>query len=342
MRRQWLVVLREVMEPLARRSALANSGASRLAVVASVELGRRWPARLRRSRWRQWSICELSSCSPRTVLPRSGQPVLSRRDSKKLLDLVRPFANYHRSDRNVNTPVIHLSDEIPRMENETIAARLLRLRKEAGLTQVQLAQKSKVTQGTIGNIESGSRGYGESIVDIASALKVTPEYLRGETSELPVPIISAPETQEGEDGLTIQQFRTGGAMGNGLLLQDQPGVIRSWSVSNQWVQENVHRITSVKNLAIVTGFGDSMRPLYNPGDPLLIDRGIARADTDGIYFFRVNDEGFVKRLQRIPTEGGTVIRAKSENPRYDPFDITKTMDFEVYGRVVKAWRGEEF
>ncbi|AVQ84593.1 transcriptional regulator [Variovorax sp. PMC12] len=145
-----------------------------------------------------------------------------------------------------------------------------------------------------------------------------------------------------EQDTTIEQFDTGGAMGSGLVLHDQPGVIRKWVVSPEWVQQNVHRITSPKNLAIVTGFGDSMRPLYNPGDPLLIDRGIDRADIDGIYFFRVGDEGFVKRLQRIPTLQGVIIRAKSENLRYDPFDIVDGMDFQVFGRVVKAWRGEDF
>lgn len=147
---------------------------------------------------------------------------------------------------------------------------------------------------------------------------------------------------EGAVDMTIPQFDTGGAMGFGFTLQDQPGVIRRWVVSPDWVQQNVHRITSPKNLAIVTGFGDSMRPLYNPGDPLLVDRGITRADIDGIYFFRVAGEGFVKRLQRIPTVDGMVLRAKSENAQYDPFDIVKGMDFEVFGRVVKAWRGEDF
>lgn len=142
--------------------------------------------------------------------------------------------------------------------------------------------------------------------------------------------------------IEIHHYDTGGKMGTGLVLQDQPGVIKRWVVSRDWVQQNVHRITSPKNLSIVTGFGDSMRPLYNPGDPLLIDCGVIRADVDGIYFFRVGDEGFVKRLQRIPTIDGVLIRAKSDNPSYDPFDIVKGMDFEVFGRVVKAWRGEDF
>lgn len=148
--------------------------------------------------------------------------------------------------------------------------------------------------------------------------------------------------EERDDIVRINQFDTGGSMGHGLVLQDQPGVIRSWTVSPDWIQKNVHRITSPKNLAIVTGFGDSMKGVFNPGDPLLVDTGVTRADIDGIYFFRVGDEGFVKRLQRIPTVDGMILRAKSANQDYDPFDIVKGMDFEIFGRIVKAWESEDF
>jgi phage repressor protein C with HTH and peptisase S24 domain len=144
--------------------------------------------------------------------------------------------------------------------------------------------------------------------------------------------------------VVIPQYRTGGRMGpGGLILRDQPGVIHSWHVTADWVQKNVRNATSPANLSIVTGFGDSMRPLYNPGDPLLVDRGVTVVEFDAIYFFRVGQEGFVKRLQRIPKTGGaTVLRAKSDNPVYDPFEIDSTMDFQVFGRVLKVWRGEEF
>jgi len=153
--------------------------------------------------------------------------------------------------------------------------------------------------------------------------------------------IKSHEDDEAE-GVKILQFDTGGAMGHGVVLRDQPGVIKSWTVSDSWLQQNVHRITGAKNLSIVTGFGPSMQPLFNPGDPLLVDRGVMRVDVDGVYFFRVGQEGFVKQLQRIPTANGLVIRAKSYNTLYDPFDITEGMDFEVFGRVVKVWKGEEF
>lgn len=138
----------------------------------------------------------------------------------------------------------------------------------------------------------------------------------------------------------IPEYETGGRMGaSGLVLRDQPGEIRGWEVTKEWLRKNVPNCTSHKNLAIVTGFGDSMRPLYNPGDPLLIDTGVVTVEYDAIYFFRVGDEGFIKRLQRIPGNGLVAI---SENPSYRDWTITSDMDFQVFGRVVKIWRGDDF
>jgi len=85
-----------------------------------------------------------------------------------------------------------------------------------------------------------------------------------------------------------------------------------------------------------------MQPLFNPGDPLLVDRGITRVDVDAVYFFRIGEEGFIKQVQRLYHGEDLVLRAKSYNSMYDPFDIPQTGAFEVFGRVVKVWRGEEF
>lgn len=156
--------------------------------------------------------------------------------------------------------------------------------------------------------------------------------------------IAAPNSV-GENALSygdmkIAQYDTGGRMGtSGLVLRDQPGEIRSWSVSSEWVRKNVPNCTSPRNLAILTGFGDSMRPLYNPGDPLLVDTGVKSVEFDAIYFFRVGDEGFIKRLQRIPGNG---LLAISDNEKYRDWPVTKDMDFEVFGRVIKVWKGDDF
>lgn len=144
------------------------------------------------------------------------------------------------------------------------------------------------------------------------------------------------------DYIAIPQYAAGGAMGHGLTLPEQPGVIERWTVDREWLEKNARGYTSAKNLCIVTGFGPSMRPMFNPGDPLLVDRGITSVPADGIYFFRIGNEGFIKQLQKIPTTKGVVYRAKSANPDYDPFEISSDMDFEVLGKVLRVWCGTDF
>ena len=141
------------------------------------------------------------------------------------------------------------------------------------------------------------------------------------------------------DELIIPQYNTGGMGGNGLILRDQPGIIQNWSVSREWLSANVPYCSNPSNLCIVTGFGDSMPDMYSPGDPVLVDLGVKLCDHDGVFFFRVGDEGFIKRLQRIPGEG---IRVISQNKEYETWTIKPSMDFEVFGKVLKAWKGRTY
>lgn len=145
---------------------------------------------------------------------------------------------------------------------------------------------------------------------------------------------------ENRDRIEIKQYQgAGGAMGNGVILRDQPGEIKSWRVTPEWISKNVKSHSGVNNLCIVTGFGDSMQPMYNPGDPLLVDVGVRSVEFDAVYFFRVGNEGFIKRLQRIPGEG---LRVISKNKDYETWTIRPDMDFEVFGRVLKVWCSTDF
>lgn len=149
-----------------------------------------------------------------------------------------------------------------------------------------------------------------------------------------------PKSKPQQAEIEIPQYKElGGSMGGGLLLRDQPGEIHGWKVTPDWIEKNVKNHTGSGNLRIVTGFGDSMRPLYNPGDPLLVDSGVREVSFDSIYFFRIGDEGFIKRLQRVPGQG---IVAISENKSYRDWVVTPEMDFEVFARVIKVWCGSEF
>lgn len=177
----------------------------------------------------------------------------------------------------------------------------------------------------------------------AAAPPVASEDQRAELGEVVVVpeggTASLPSNREKPDTVRIRHFDTGGAMGGGLVLKEQPGVIRSWEVSQEWAHKNLPYFTAMDNLSIVTGFGDSMLGMFNPGDPILVDRGITKCDVDGVYFFRVDGEGFIKRLQRIPGEGIVVI---SENSRYRDWTIKPGMEFQVLGKVLTVWRSEQF
>lgn len=136
-----------------------------------------------------------------------------------------------------------------------------------------------------------------------------------------------------------QYLDVGGSMGRGVQLEDQPGQITSWEVTQEWLTKNIPSNTGANNLCIITGFGNSMKGMFNPGDPLVVDIGVRECKHDGVYFFRVENEGFVKMLQRIPGQG---IRVISKNADYEAWTITEDMDFEVLGKVLKIWESSEF
>lgn len=217
--------------------------------------------------------------------------------------------------------------------------------------QGDVARWAGVTAQTLNNWESRRTGVSmKGRLALLSLHSVRPDWIETGEGEMlsdqdlirnsdNMKIPSQPQTLASSNDVVICQYDTGGAMGSGVLLQDQPGVIKEWRVSDEWLRLNVHRVSSPKNLAIVTGFGDSMRGMFNPGDPLLVDTGVKTVDFDAVYFFRVGDEGFVKRLQRIPGEG---IMAISENKAYRDWTIKPGMDFEVFARVVKVWKSEDF
>ncbi|PJM86950.1 XRE family transcriptional regulator [Achromobacter ruhlandii] len=229
-----------------------------------------------------------------------------------------------------------------------LGKQIRRYRAALGLTLEQLEARTGVGVGTIAALEGRDSERSKYAARLAAGLGLSLEQLLDEAAQYPPDVVLAEPggdlaraAEDAAGDLRIPRFDTGGAMGAGVELRDQPGVIQSLRVSQEWLHKNLRHYTAAANLCVVTGFGDSMRPMYNPGDPLLVDLGVVKADVDGVFFFRVGNEGFIKRLQRIPSAQGLLIRAKSENTKYDAWDITEDMDLQIFGRVLKVWRSED-
>lgn len=221
----------------------------------------------------------------------------------------------------------------------------------------QLADAMGISFQAVAKVRDGGAFGSANNIKAAKLLGLNSVWLAtGRGSPLPSTIdnrhhASAPHEAPSEDGgepdLVITQYdETGGSMGHGFNLTDNPpGHIRSWRVTREWLRLNVPNHTGIKNLAIVTGFGPSMKPMFNPGDPLLVDTGVKVIDHEGIYFFRVGDEGFIKLIQRVPEFDGAAIRLRviSKNSDYPPYDLSpKNPHFEVLGKVLTVWRSEQF
>lgn len=125
------------------------------------------------------------------------------------------------------------------------------------------------------------------------------------------------------------------SMGHGMSQPDHENVIMNMVINESWLRRNAN-FSSPDNLALVTGIGDSMRPTFEDGDSLLVDRSIDELRVDAIYVLALKDELFIKRIQRRPD--GTFMMI-SDNKAYEPYHIkdTERDKFKVLGRVVMAW-----
>lgn len=82
--------------------------------------------------------------------------------------------------------------------------------------------------------------------------------------------------------------------------------------------------------------GDSMEPVLNSGDTVLIDHTRTTIEGEGIYVLRLDGHLYAKRLQRN-FDGVVII---SENKHYQPVTVPRDRldELEVIGRAVWAAR----
>ena len=132
-----------------------------------------------------------------------------------------------------------------------------------------------------------------------------------------------------------------GSMGKGAPRPEHEIIVGGIPVGAEWLRHMLPRTSSPKNLAAITAFGESMAPTFKDGDTLIVDLGVERIQEDGLFVLSLDDELYIKRVQRRPTD--RAILMKSDNPLYETIVIesVERQRFEVLGRVVWVWKGEK-
>ncbi|MBU2750815.1 helix-turn-helix transcriptional regulator [Acidithiobacillus thiooxidans] len=140
---------------------------------------------------------------------------------------------------------------------------------------------------------------------------------------------------DGEKTIRIPLMNVNGAQGAGCYPPEHEIVIQEIMVGEQWLRRNLIFSAPV-NLSIITGIGDSMKPAFQDGDLLLVDRGVSEIKVDAVYVIYLHGKIYVKRLQSRPDGALLMI---SDNKAYEPFIILQhdRVEMEVRGRVLAAW-----
>ena len=225
----------------------------------------------------------------------------------------------------------------------SISERMKSARKDAGLSQVRLADIVKVSPGAIGNIEAGIRQNPRELLAIADALGVNPNWLKtgkgprsaGFSSQSPLQIQGSTENSEQPIGVPL--LAVGGSMGAGEQQVHDEVVIGRLTLSPRWIDKTL--AANPQNLRFIHGYGDSMEPTFIDGDILLVDGGIHDVKVDGIYVLAANDRLYIKRV-RQRMDGSYEI--SSDNPTVKTVDVMNGDNpVEVLGKVVWLWNGRK-
>lgn len=149
---------------------------------------------------------------------------------------------------------------------------------------------------------------------------------------------SRPRSKAGD--ILIPQYDVRASMGSGQALPSgYVDTIRHIAVSPDYLREAGVAYTAARNLAVVTGFGESMNKTFSSGDPLIIDRGVNELVTDGVYLFTLAGMLYIKRLQLLPGK----VRMISDNDAFPPYDIqgAEADQLIIHARVLLAWNARK-
>lgn len=139
---------------------------------------------------------------------------------------------------------------------------------------------------------------------------------------------SARPNRESGDWVAVPRLDLGASAGPGRLAGSE-AAFDTFRFSRRWLAEQgLERA----QLSAITVEGDSMEPLLNDGDEILVDCA-PRPFRDGIHVVRLGDTLMVKRVASI---GPGRVALLSQNLAYPPVEVAAE-ELAIIGRVV--WKG---
>lgn len=140
--------------------------------------------------------------------------------------------------------------------------------------------------------------------------------------------VAPPIRRDSGDWVEVPRLDLGASAGPGAVPQDE-AAFDAFRFSRRWLAEQGLESAELSAIRVE---GDSMEPLLNDGDEILIDRR-PLPFRDGIHVVRVGDTLMVKR---VANAGPGRVVLLSQNLAYPPVEVTAE-EVAIIGRVV--WKG---
>lgn len=202
--------------------------------------------------------------------------------------------------------------------------RLRTLRKTLNLTLKEFGEKIGRAPNTIRNYESGIRNIdNRTIKIICSMFNVNEKWLLNGSGKMFLNedsnIISSPYYPEAS-----------ATADSGVLVYDES------TVKHLQISSAIINISTGDNVCLINATANSMQPVIDDRDLLLVDLTHKDFIDEGIYVIRLDNTLLVKRLQKIPN--GVVLI--SNNPQYAPItsnsDNFNENDAAIIGKVISV------
>ena len=177
--------------------------------------------------------------------------------------------------------------------------------------------------------------FGERVARRLERENGMPDFFLDQVDNNPELIKSIAKSQDDEHNHKINLLDVKAIAGtSGYVNPDYPDVITSIWLSDSGVLELLNR-KHTRGINLINVPTDSMTPTINKGDVVFIDNTVDYYTGEGVYFFELDGECYIKRLQKIPSG---IMRALSDNQLYSPFDITLEhfSNAKILGKFIKV------
>lgn len=233
----------------------------------------------------------------------------------------------------------------------TLADRLTIAIAEAGISKAELARRVGISAPSVNGWFTGKAKFlrGENLLAAAKALNVDQDWLasgkgsmnRSALREVPPDQYLAPTGISPQETslpyVRVQQLDAEAGMGGELVNDDNPEVVRAMDFTPSYIRGLVGFLPPPGRLVLITGRGDSMIPVIQPGDVVMVDTGTTSFDGDGIYLINTGGGHQIKALQH---RGDAIYVVSANAGLYPAFPLPKGA--QVGGKVYLRTRIERF